>query len=192
MISVFSIKKTFSNCGFITRAFTTKLRFVVEKSNYIFLCTHGGNPYNIPTIHEEHWVLNPCVIFMVSCSGGRTDNLILNKTVTCRFIHNGTAAYIAPTRTTFVGWMYSPKIQDWFGNLLGRLFFEEIVENRTVGDALMNAKYKYYKASKLYGNWGGEADRLILYEFVLYGDPAFNPYEPCSECLSREHISLPF
>jgi hypothetical protein len=117
---------------------------------------------------------------MVSCSAGRIDSVTLNKTVTCIFLHNGVSAYVAPTRTTITGWSIWP-FMDRGANLLGRLFFEELVKNKTVGESLIDAKYQYYTLVKKYGWLSKQEESRLLYEFVLYGDPAFNPWEPCNE-----------
>lgn len=125
--------------------------------------------------------------FLASCQTGKVDNVSVEKGVVYTFIHNGIASYIAPTRTAFTGWILP--FEDWNANLLGRLFFEELVKNLTVGEALVNAKHRYYELCKE----KNLNDSLTLYEFVLYGDPAFNPYEPiCNGRINARSTTLFF
>ena len=53
---------------------------------------------------------------------------------------------------------------------------EDIFANDiTVGEALMNAK------ASLIAQGDNNVNRCTTWEYNCFGDPAFNPYEPCNE-----------
>jgi hypothetical protein len=179
--SAYSVKKTFEQAGFRTLpcfAFArlpSSLNYASD-SNFIFITGIHGHPYGIypyGSIGQNNTPRNfhPATMFIVSCSVGRTDNVTLNQTVTCSFLHEGLAAYIAPTRSAVGGSELTGS-----ANLLGRFFFEHMAQNITVGEALIQAKKDYY--SEQQKNFFYEDNEVTLYEYTLYGDPAFNPYEP--------------
>ncbi|PKK85433.1 MAG: hypothetical protein CVT48_05400 [Thermoplasmata archaeon HGW-Thermoplasmata-1] len=105
-------------------------------------------------------------------------------------LEKGSAVYFAATRTTWgqVGEIpdspaYSYEDQGIGGAQgLGYLLYNYMItENCTTGEALMKAKNEFIDNS---GNFFGLLDSLrfeIMWEYQLYGDPAFNPYEPCNE-----------
>ena len=147
-----------------------------EQSNYIFFPGIHGCPYAVFGYDINEIDFHPSVVFMVSCSAGRTDNVTLNQSVTAGIFHSGLATFISATRDA-----WSNDIgRDGLGNCLGRLFFEQLVRNESVGTALLEAKNLYNNLFKD-NEQENIPDKITLYEFVLYSDPAFNPYEPRNE-----------
>ena len=113
--------------------------------------------------------LNPSVMVLLSCSGARIDGLPPENYVPLAFMHSGINAYIGGTRAEGINtvcetiWMYL------------------IDKNKSVGMALKDMKSDLIGEDmwegSYYGDWGTYAAGIN----VLYGDPAFNPYEPCNE-----------
>ena len=96
---------------------------------YIFFPGIHGCPYAVFGYDINEIDFHPSVVFMVSCSAGRTDNVTLNQSVTARIFHSGLATFISATRDAWpndIG-------RDGLGNCLGRLFFEQLVRNESVG-----------------------------------------------------------
>jgi len=59
---------------------------------------------------------------------------------------------------------------------MGYLLYKHLINgDLTTGEALMNAKNQFISES------ADSSKELIAWEYQLYGDPAFNPYEPCNE-----------
>jgi hypothetical protein len=148
-----------------------------EQSNFIFFLGIHGHYLSVAGYRIWDIAFHPAVLFMVSCSAGRTDNITLNTSVTTKLFHQGLASFIASTRGSWGG-ISIDGLSDDVANRLGRLFFEQLVRNVSTGEALRQAKNIYYTDHP--GPFDA-LDTLTVYEYVLYGDPAFNPYEPCNE-----------
>lgn len=162
---------------------------ITERSNLIWFATHGS-PTALAGIDVSDLNLHPCVIFATSCSAGKIDERVdISKCVTSGFIKSGTNAYIAPTRTTnlvFSVKYYPDRVDlppyDDAGSALGRLFLEQLIQNNfSVGRALQSAKEFYFNDLANGDHDYNQRTFETLFEYVLYGDPAFNPYEPCNE-----------
>jgi hypothetical protein len=160
---------------------------ITERSNYVWFSSHG-DPTSISGIDITRLKLHPCVIFAVSCSAGRIDNVSASTSVVSQIIRSGANIYSSATRTTEIAFAIKNFTDlppyDQSGNALGRMFFENMAtKNMSVGKALNEAKKNYYH-DLLADTSNPDGDKDVfetLYEFVLYGDPAFNPYEPCNE-----------
>ncbi|MDH5266189.1 MAG: C25 family cysteine peptidase [Candidatus Bathyarchaeota archaeon] len=90
------------------------------------------------------------------------------------FIHKGASCFIGSTAYEWAGrWgnAYSEK--------LAKYFFNHLIAGEDIGTAFKNAKREYVDKDlkDIWGDpWG--RDRKTLLEFVLYGDPLFNPTFP--------------
>jgi len=86
-------------------------------------------------------------------------------------VDNGVGAYIASMRSTYGILIGSyPMVglnMGTSGDLSYYTMDNLITKDCTVGEALQQGK----------PNVGD----VISFEYTLYGDPAFNPYEPCNE-----------
>jgi hypothetical protein len=156
--------------------------------------TAGGGAYDVA--HVKDMAFGPSVIFGLSCVTGRIDDLHPYNTLSQAFLHAGMNTYIGATRSAWGNGIPVPDMYEGeeLGDLLGMRFYAALtgylydkhgglviknsVENATVGVALMDAKNKFV-ASEGTDN-GGPMDDTFN-QFTIYGDPAFNPYEPNHE-----------
>ena len=127
---------------------------------WMFSNIYGINSYNkeVDSSHAKHFNMQPSLILTSACLMGRIDGIPLDENIALSFIHAGAAAFIGATRET------------------GKEAELEIIEdcliknNTSIGEALLHAKIFDAPPTK--------------YARVLYGDPAFNPYEP-ENCYNR-------
>ncbi len=175
-----------------------------ERSNFIFFCAHGFFYWYVPPGYQKDGVgggfdvahvkdmdFGPSVIFGSSCVTGRVDGLPAYNTLSQTFLHSGMNAYVGASRLSWGG--FSPlqtNSGEVYGDYLGLVFFgyltgyvynkdgglvSEGIGDLTVARALLLAKNKYVQDC---GTDGGGAHDDTVEEFNLFGDPAFNPYEP--------------
>lgn len=156
--------------------------------------TSGGGAYDVS--HVKDMAFGPSVIFGLSCVTGRIDDLHPYNTLSQAFLHAGMNTYIGATRSAWGSGLPIPNMYEGeeLGDLLGMRFYAALtgylydkhgglviknsIENATVGVALMDAKNKFV-ASQGTDNGGSSDDTFN--QFTIYGDPAFNPYEPNHE-----------
>jgi len=145
----------------------TNLLHVYTGSNYIEYLGHGdwywfpASIYgfglyskNVDVAHAKDWVYERPSIFLTgACLMGRTDGVPPTMNIGLAMLHAGCNAFIGATRET--------------GSEAGLTVLENhlIVDNWSIGEALRGEK---------------QVDNVppTFYVRVLYGDPAFNPYEP--------------
>jgi hypothetical protein len=145
----------------------TSLLHVYTGSNYIEYLGHGdwfwfpASIYgfdlyskNVDVAHAKNWVYAKPSIFLTSaCLMGRTDGLPSQMIIGLAMLHAGCNAFIGATRET--------------GSEAGLSVLEDhlIIDNWSIGESLRGEK---------------QVDTVppTFYVRVLYGDPAFNPYEP--------------
>jgi hypothetical protein len=104
--------------------------------------------------HVKHWVFEKPSLFLSSaCLMGRTDGLPPQMTIGLTLLHAGCNGFVGATRKT--------------GQESGLSMLENhlIVDNWSLGEALRGEKRV-------------DTELPTFYVRVLYGDPAFNPYEP--------------
>jgi hypothetical protein len=148
------------------RQFTTRLK-VYTGANYIEYLGHGdwywfpASIYgfglysrNVDVAHAKNWVYEKPSVFLTSaCLMGRTDGLLPQMNIGLAMLHAGCNAFVGATRET--------------GSEAELSILENhlIVDNWSIGEALRGEK---------------QVDTVPpnFYVRVLYGDPAFNPYEP--------------
>ncbi len=108
----------------------------------------------IDSVHVRDWVIaRPSVFLTSACLMGRVDGVVPMMSIALSFLHAGCNAFIGATRLT--------------GREAGLSDIEDhlIVDNYSLGEALREEK-RVDKQPPTY------------YVRVLYGDPAFNPYDP--------------
>lgn len=136
-------------------------------SNYIEYLGHGDWFWYTPSIygfdfyhkaidvaHAKRWVYDKPSIFLTSaCLMGRTDGIPPYTNIGLTMLHAGCNCFVGATRST--------------GSEAGLSTFENhlIIDDFSVGEALRGEK----RIDKEPPNY---------FVRVLYGDPAFNPYEP--------------
>ncbi len=177
-----SIYQQLSQSGYVTfltygptsgKTVSSKILGLYEKSSLIHVCAHGsGTGYEmvdgISASDVNSYTLNPSIQLMGSCFTGASDGYYSKDPICLAFIHSGVNAYIGTTRADGVSlWAGAPLLYKY---LLEHLF----AYNCSIGGALYYAKEQYGKEYPNQYKW-------MCATRVLYGDPAFNPYEPCNE-----------
>jgi hypothetical protein len=145
--------------------------------------------------HVKYMSFGPSVVIGTSCTTGRIDGLQPYNTLSQAFLHAGVNAFIGGTRSVWGADYPTPNTESGeefsqlltlytYAHLTGYLYdkhgslIKEKAGDATIGTALMLAKNDYL-ASQGSDNSGYSDD--IITEYILYGDPAFNPYEPNHE-----------
>lgn len=137
-----------------------------SSSSMIYVMAHGSpDSYqmvdSVESSEVRGWEMGPSVQILTSCSAARTDVPDIENTISLTFIEVGTNAYIGGTRTENAG--ASPTLSSYA--------IESMVSSdESVGIACRDAKNKYMEGRD--DNYEESAIR------ILYGDPAFNPYQP--------------
>ena len=117
---------------------------------------YGFDSYSkaIDVAHAKHWVYTKPSIFLSSaCLMGRVDGIPPQMNIGLTMLHAGCNGFIGATRET--------------GSEAGLSTFENhlIIDNWSTGEALRGEKRV-------------DQELPTYYVRTLYGDPAFNPYEP--------------
>jgi hypothetical protein len=173
--------------GFATRVYgdlldsrqMTSLLHVYTGANYIEYLGHGDwfwipaswygfDMYSkaVDVAHAKDWVYERPSVFLTSaCLLGRTDGLLSRMNIGLAMLHAGCNAFVGATRET--------------GEESGLTVLENhlIVDDWSMGEALRGEK---------------QVDTVppTFYVRVLYGDPAFNPFEPLNGFSSQGRPSL--
>jgi hypothetical protein len=108
----------------------------------------------IDVAHAKDWVFDKPSVFLTSaCLLGRTDGLPPEMNIGLTLLHAGCNCFVGATRET--------------GQEAGLTILENhlIVDNWSIGEALRGEKRV-------------DMELPTFYVRVLYGDPAFNPFEP--------------
>ncbi|GEM_PF-656952 len=157
--------------------------------------TYGGGAFDVT--HVKDMTFGPSVIFGSSCVTGRIDGIPGRNALSQAFLHAGMNAYIGATRESWGSLVPIPDESsgESLGDLLALYIYADLTGyiynkdggmtegwvygNTSVGFALMDAKNRYIEHEGGSDNGGTVCDTFE--EFVLHGDPAFNPYEPNHE-----------
>ena len=121
---------------------------------WMFSSIYGFNYLNkvVDVSHVKNYELKPSIVLTAACLMARVDGIPLKENIGLAFIHAGANAFIGATRET------------WKEAEL-ELIENNLIKNDTsIGFAIQHAKVYDEPPTK--------------YARVLYGDPAFNPYEP--------------
>jgi hypothetical protein len=108
----------------------------------------------IDVAHAKEWVYDrPSVFLSSACLMGRTDGLSPEMNIGLAMLHAGCNGFVGATRET--------------GQESGLTVLENhlIVDDWSVGEALRGEKQI-------------DTELPTFYVRVVYGDPAFNPYDP--------------
>jgi len=167
-----------------------------EGSNYIMGGVHGNFYWYVPQCHintisggSAYDVTNvldmsmgPSTMFLVSCITGRIDGLAPENCLSMAYVHVGVASYVGATRST-LGWL-DPGLEFDMrpfepegAVLMSEMYTENLLDDMDAGLALRDAKNSYLPTDLEGGSIKDEAF-IMVQHYVLYGDPAFNPYEP--------------
>jgi hypothetical protein len=108
----------------------------------------------IDVAHAKEWIYEkPSIFFTSACLMGRIDGIPPQNSIGLAMMHAGCNAFLGSTRET--------------GQEAGLTPFENhlIVDDLSLGEALRGEKKN-------------DKELPTYYVRTLYGDPAFNPYEP--------------
>jgi hypothetical protein len=156
--------------------------------------------------HVANMDFGPSTMFLQSCITGRIDGLLPENCLTQAYLHSGVNAIVAPTRhqgIVFPGITSSEFIKTslqylgknefpdlHFGALIAEEFMNSLIQkDATVGMAFRTAKNNYLQMDDTFTFQTGskilseESEHMELKNacyrvWILYGDPAFNPYQP--------------
>jgi hypothetical protein len=195
--SMTRIDATLSNAGFETTTIQAPTNYLfslndeIYDSAFILTISDPKNWFDI-----EGSVLKNSVYYDLTSRAGMISHSQLkaysgidpesNDSWAKRLLGAGVNAYIAPAGGYNAGLpiliQMPPDVENTLTDAcdprLARHFFEELVKNQTVGEAFINAHKKY--AEEFNPEDTIHATETLL-AYNLYGDPAFNPYEPCNE-----------
>ncbi len=166
------------------------------------LSLHGA--YDVR--HVADMDFGPSTMFLQSCITGKTDGLLPENCLTQAYLHAGINAIVAPTRhqgIIFTGmkpleffgaslkYLINKEYPDLhFGSLIAEDYILNLVnDDATVGMSLRNAKNTYMPKDadfsfklgpllKVKKETHMDIKNTCHKGFTLYGDPAFNPYQP--------------
>lgn len=155
--------------------------------------------------HVANMDFGPSTMFLQSCITGRIDGLLPENCLTQAYLHSGMNAIVAPTRhqgivfpgitpLEFTKNLYKYNVKDeypdlHFGALIAEEFFNSLIhEDASVGMAFKTAKNNYlqidgpfaFRTGSKFTSKDENMDLKNAYHrvWILYGDPAFNPYQP--------------
>ena len=156
--------------------------------------------------HVENMEFGPSTMFLQSCITGRIDGLLPENCLTQAYLHAGINAIVAPTRhqgIIFTGmkpleffkaslkYIVNKEYPDMhFGSLIAEEYMLNLIkDDSSVGMALRNAKNTYMPRDADFSFRLGsllkakkethmDIKNTCHKGFTLYGDPAFNPYQP--------------
>jgi hypothetical protein len=141
-----------------------------ERANFLDLMMHGNWYWYVPELNgldsystgvknsdirksPDEWELGPSVIVTGSCILGRIDNVPPFESMTMTFFHAGVNAFFGATRST--------GSEAKAGTVERSLLYDDV----SIGEAL--------RADK-----NVNREPAAYWVRNLFGDPAFNPYEP--------------
>jgi hypothetical protein len=116
----------------------------------------------------------PAIFTMISCYTGEiSDGTNQTAVISSGFTHAGFVAFIGPAEyQTKCFWEFVPQ---GVGSMQGKLFVDKIAtKNIAIGTAFAEAKWEAWQ----YWKNKGHADDRDAQMYLLYGDPALEPYKP--------------
>ena len=150
-----------------------------EASNIVYLlvhgapdgysCTYGALMVSGDMIRE--WNLGPTLVYASTCLTTKLVGEKIAGSFSLNFLHAGGVCYVGANQPSSDSLVMVPGAMPANGcDRLGEIFLTHIVkDNMDVGTAFKVAKNEFLAETQNYFTW---------YEYVLYGDPALNPYEP--------------
>ena len=166
MTVILSCRAAYRTLKLLSKGTKNKILEYYSSSSLIYVLAHGSpESYqltdSVDSSDVRNWDLGPSVQVLTSCSAARTDVSNIEETISLAFIEVGENAFIGGTRTESSG--ASPTLSAYF--------IESIVSSdETVGISHRDAKNRFTGESE--SKYDDSAIR------ILYGDPAFNPYQP--------------
>jgi tetratricopeptide (TPR) repeat protein len=117
----------------------------------------------------------PNVIYTEACYGANIINKVEPDAALClRFLTDGVSAFVGSTRIAY-GSVATPLIG---ADMLGRLFWENLLGGLNVGEALCRAKLSLAHTMHKRQSFLDGEDQKTLISFLLYGDPLLTVNAP--------------
>jgi hypothetical protein len=139
--------------------------------------TETGKNYNFFIDAEEVMKRKfaPSIVYNIACDSGTTNrDFDMMDYLALGYLHAGALAYLAPDAfQPLCYWEHAP-----YGPGVEKsiYFFEKLVsQNIPIGTALREAKWESYTGWLNHSRADDDIDGII---FILYGDPAFEPFKP--------------
>ncbi len=177
-IKSFLIEGKFTVAVVETQAGKYLIQDLVNNSNFIyalFLIYSGAGSETTPKNYKHPVILATVTTGdMEPDSRSKQDNFIQNT------VDSGVVAFLVNSGAGMAGmgrnWIPIAPSQM---NYIQLLFYTNLIEkNVTIGTALLEAKKQFFNENSIETD---NVDTLSITGLTLYGDPAFNPYEPCNE-----------
>ncbi len=175
---------TYTSTAVITRVGRQTLLERISNANFIYSITNQDA--NGTRIFADVARFNPGIV--VDCDAIKEESIKRVNWTHYRVLGTGANAYVAPLLNSWFG--ISGEISANISRVvpeedellqLAKGFFKEMIENnKSIGIALRDAKKSFVGEHP----YDGVASMTSM-AFTLYGDPAFNPYEPCNEGKNR-------
>ncbi|MEA1913262.1 MAG: hypothetical protein U9N06_05460 [candidate division WOR-3 bacterium] len=127
----------------------------------------GNGKYPIALAPENIPELGKAIVFTEACYGAYTIQKSISDSIALTFLKRGVRYFVGSTTIAYGPPVPPPTEAD----LIGALFFKEIVKGEKVGNALLNAKVKFFKEMIDKQGFLDGNDRKTLLQFVLYGNP---------------------
>jgi len=118
--------------------------------------------------------MGPSCFVTVSCSAGRLDGYEPSESIALAWLDAGCNFYIGGTRVEYAGVMFGGEdypVEGGASNMASYYFTKYLI----TGDLAAGTAHRDMK-----NNWAAQ-DPYATAISTLYGDPAFNPYEPNNE-----------
>ncbi len=146
--------------------------------------TNTGTNYNFFINAEEVMKRKfaPSIVYNIACDSGTVNqDFDMYEYLALSYIHSGALAYLAPDAfQPLCYWEYAPLGP---GVEKSIYFFQKLLnQNIPIGTALREAKWESYQEWLNHSRTDDDIDGII---FILYGDPAFEPYKPTIEFTSK-------
>ncbi len=119
------------------------------------------SPENLKEINCKN-----AVIFSEACYGANIINKSVSEAISLKFLERKASCVVASTKIAY-GPSEPPSTD---ADLLGKLFFKNVINKESFGVALVKAKQNFVVESSKKG-YLDATEKKTLIEFVLYGDP---------------------
>lgn len=151
----------------------------INKTQYCYFNLHGaettdswyGSQPNFPVALRPPLItgskLTGAVYFSEACYGANIISKRPGDAICLTALAGGVACFVGSTEVAYGPATPPPTDAD----LLGILFFKNVMAHQPLGHALMNAKQDFFRQSVAAGALDETAQKTLL-EFVFYGDPS--------------------
>lgn len=127
-------------------------------------------PGNVPE-------LNDALLYTEACYGAYTIGKEISQSLALTFLESGVRYFVGSTTIAYGPRKPPPAEAD----LIGYLFFKEVLSGKSIGESLLEAKHKFFREMIERQGFLDPNDKKTLLQFVLFGNP---------EGKLRKHLTL--